>query len=65
MGRPNFRRPATPPVPHHLHDDGDAINGNVVEGIQHGLPAKPEVQVEPTEREPADPLGFCWRVPLS
>ena len=28
-------------------------------GIQHGLPA------ELAERELVDPLGFCWRVPLS
>ena len=48
--------------PHHLHDDGNAVDGDVVEGIKHELPAKPEVQAE---REPVDPLRFRWRVPLS
>ena len=47
MGRPDFGRPATPPIPHHLHDDGDVVDGDAVEGLQHGLPA-----------EPIDPLGF-------
>ena len=58
-GRPDFRRPTAPPVPHHLHDDGDAVDGNTVEGIQYGLPT------ESAEREPVDSLGFRWRVPLS
>ena len=56
MGRPGFRRPTAPPIPRHLHDDGDTVDGNAIEGIQHGLPA---------EREPTDPLEFYWRVPLS
>ena len=43
MGRPDFGRPAAPPIPHHLHDDGDAVGGDVVESIQHGLPVEPEV----------------------
>ena len=43
MGRPSFRRPAAPPVPYHLHDDGDVVDGDSVEVIQHGLPAKHEV----------------------
>ena len=60
MGRPDFGRPTTPLVPHHLHDDGDPV-----EGIQYGLPAEPEVQAKPAKREPVDPLGFRWRVPLS
>ena len=42
MGRPDFERPATPLVPHHLHDDGDAVDGDAIEGIQHGLPTKPK-----------------------
>ena len=54
MGRLDFRRPTAPPVPHHLHHDGDAVDGDAVEGIQHGLPT-----------ELTDPLGFGWRVPLS
>ena len=54
MGRPDFGRPATPPIPHHLHYDGDVVDGDAVKGLQHGLPA-----------EPIDPLGFRWRVPLS
>ena len=32
------------PVPHHLHDDGDVVNGDAVESIQHGLPVEPDVQ---------------------
>ena len=60
MGRPNFGQPVAPPVPHHLHDDGDAIDGDAFEGIQHGLPVEPEIQAKM-----ADPLGFYWRVPLS
>ena len=60
MGRPDFRQPETPLVPHHLHGDGDSIKG-----MQHGLPAEPEVGAELGEREPANPLGFLWRVPLS
>ena len=43
MGRLDFGRPTTPPISHHLHDDGDAVDGDVVKGIQNGLPAKPEV----------------------
>ena len=44
MGRPNFGQPTTPIIPHHLHDDDDAVDGDAVEGgIQHGLPVEPEV----------------------
>ena len=43
MGRLDFGRPATPLVPHYLHDDGNVVDGDAVEGIQHGLPTKPEV----------------------
>ena len=39
MDRLDFGRPVTPLVPHHLHDDGDAV-----EGIKHGLPDEPEVE---------------------
>ena len=60
MGRPYSGRPTAPPVPYHLHDDDDVVDRDATEGLQHGLPAKPEVEVEPT-----DPLGFRWRVPLS
>ena len=60
MGQPDFGRPSAPPVPYHLHDDGDAVDGEAVEGIQHGLPVEPEVKAEST-----NPLGFHWRVPLS
>ena len=59
MGRPYFGQPTSPTVPHHLHDNGDAVDGEAVEDIQHGLPAKP------IKHEPIDPLGFRWRVPLS
>ena len=44
MGRPNFGQPIAPLFPHHLHDDGDVIDGDAVEGIQYGLPAELEVQ---------------------
>ena len=57
MGRLDFGRPATPLVPHHLHDDGNVVDEDAVEGIQHGLPTELEVQAE---REPTDPLGFRW-----
>ena len=53
-----------PLVPHHLHDDGDGVDGDTVEGIQHGLLAEPKVETEPAKRDPANPLGFRWRVPL-
>ena len=43
MGRPDFGRLAEPLVPHHLQDDGDAVDGDAVEGIQHGLPTEPEI----------------------
>ena len=33
MGRPDFRQPTAPPVPYHLHNDGDAVDGDAVEGI--------------------------------
>ena len=53
MGRLDFGRPTAPPIPHHLHNDGDAIDGDAIEGIQHGLPAKPEIQAKSI-----DLLGF-------
>ena len=65
MGRPDFGRLAASPVLHHLHNDGDATDGDAVEGLQHGLLAEPEAEAEPGELESVDPLGFCWRVPLS
>ena len=40
MGQPDFGQSAAPPIPHHLHDDGDAVDGDAIEGIQHGLPVK-------------------------
>ena len=43
MGKPYFGRPLAPPILPHLHDDGNAIDGDAVEGIQHGLPSEPEV----------------------
>ena len=49
MGQLDFGRLVGPPVPHHLHNDGDTV-----EGVQHGLPA-----------EPTDPLRFRRSVPLS
>ena len=60
-----MERPLAPPVPHHLHDDGDAVDGDEVKGLQHGLLVDLEAEAEPAELEPTDPLGFHWRVPLS
>ena len=65
MGRPDFGQPIAPLVPHHLHDDGDALDGDAVEGIQYGLPTELEVQAKPAKLEPVYPLRFRWRVPLS
>ena len=72
MGRPDFGRSAAysePPLPHALHDDDvDFVDGNVVEGLDDGLPVKHGVQPEPepkVELEPALPLGCRWRVPLT
>ena len=33
MGRSDFGRAATPPIPHHLHDNGDVVDGDTTEGI--------------------------------
>ena len=52
-----FRLPSTPPFPHHLHNDDDAVDGDTVKGLQHGLPVEPEPEPEP-ELELANPLGF-------
>ena len=52
MGQYYFVRPTAPSVPHHLHDDGDAVDGDVVEGIQYGILVALEVQAEFAEREP-------------
>ena len=67
MGRLDFGQLATPPVSHQLHDDGDAVDGDAVERLQHRLPTEPELEPEakPTERESANQLGFRWKVPLS
>ena len=43
MGQLDFGRPATPPVPYHLNDDGNAVDG-AVEGIKHGLLVESEVR---------------------
>ena len=37
MGRPDFGRSVVPPVPHHLHDDDNVVDGDAIKGIQHGL----------------------------
>ena len=62
MGRPDFGQPTTPLVAQHLHDDGDAVDGDATEGLQNESPAEPKAEAE---LEPANPLGFRWRVPLS
>ena len=66
MGRPDFGRSTTypaPRVPHALHDDNaDVVDGDLVEALDDGLPV--ELIVEP-EPEPALPLGWRWRVPLT
>ena len=33
MGQPDFGQAATPPVPHHLHDNGDVVDGGTAKGI--------------------------------
>ena len=43
MGRSNFGRPTAPSIPHHLHNDSDVVDGDVVKGIQHGIPIALEV----------------------
>ena len=58
MGRPDFGRLVAHPVPHDLHDHGNVVDGDTVEGIQHGLPTEPKVQVELAEHESANPSGF-------
>ena len=55
MGQPDFGLSTAPPIPHHLYDDGDVVDGDAIEGKHHGLPV---------ECEPTDPLGFFWRVPF-
>ena len=72
MGRPDFGRSAaypTPPFPHALHDDNaDVVDGDVVEGLDDGLPVQHGVELETVpelEPEPALPLGCRWRVPLT
>ena len=58
MGRLDFGQPPAPPIAQHLHDDTDVVDGDAVEGLQHGLPTDPDP-------EPTDLVGFRWRVPLS
>ena len=65
MGRPDFGRPATPPVPHHLHDDSNAVDGDTAEGLRHGLPAELETEAKQAKLKSTDPLRLHWRVPLS
>ena len=68
MGRPYFGRSTTypaPPVPHALHDDDvDVVDGDLAEALNDGLPVEPAIKPDP-EPEPALPLGFKWRVPLT
>ena len=58
MGRLDFVRPTTYPAPlvaHALHDDDvDAVDGDLAEAVDDGLPVEPAVEPEP---EPALPLG--------
>ena len=72
MGGLDFGQSAAytaPPLPHALHDDDvDVVDGNVVEGLDDGLPVEHDVQPEPepeVEPEPTLPLGCRWRVPLT
>ena len=37
MERPDFSRPLALLVANHLYDDVDAIDGDAVKGLQHGL----------------------------
>ena len=65
MGRPEFGQPASPLIAQHLHNDDDVVDGDAVDGLQHGLPTELEAKAESTKLEPTDPLEFRWRVPLS
>ena len=72
MGRPDFRRSTAypaPPFPHALHDDyADVVDGDVVEGLDNGLPVEQGVEPAPkpeVELKPALLLGCRWRVPLT
>ena len=66
MGRPDFGRSTTypvPPIAHGLHDDdADVVDGDLFEAVYDGLPVEPAVEPEP---ETALPLGCRWRVPLT
>ena len=33
MGQPGFGQATTPPVPHHLHDNVDVVDGDTAKGI--------------------------------
>ena len=72
MGRPDFRRSTAYPAPPFLHalhdDDADVVNGDVVEGLDNGLPVEQGVEPAPkpkVELKPALLLGCRWRVPLT
>ena len=65
MGSLDFGQPAAPPIAQHLHDDGDAVDGDATKGLQHGLLAKHEAKAQPAKLVSADPLEFRWRVPSS
>ena len=66
MGRPDFGRPTTHPTPlvaHALHDDdANVVDGDIVEVVHDGLPAKLAAKLE---LEPALQLGCRSRVPLT
>ena len=66
MGRLDFGQSAAysaPPVPHALHDnDADVVDGDLAEALDDGLSVEPVCEPEP---EPALPLGWRWRVPLT
>ena len=58
MGLPDFGQPPTPLIAQHLHDEVNVVDGDVAEGVHHGLLVEPEPEL-------GDPLGCRWRVPLS
>ena len=70
VGQPDFGRLAAypaPPVTYALHDDDDdddvdAVDGDLAEVVDDGLPVEPTIELEP---ELALPLGCRWRVPLT
>ena len=61
MGWPDFERPTAhlaPLVAHALHDDN--ADGDIAKAVHDGLSTEVVAELEP-----ALPLGYKWRVPLT